>query len=170
MEGSTGNEVFEIERSPLRAAYVLLAAKTPLGLSHRYSEEDQKLMKDGSWDYNNPNLVVNKVKEILEAVDSATLTEEEKEYWQEILWFWHHHAISCATWRYKDKEKAQFHAAKALEYQSENHPNTITKLLYLLINDKLEEAEEWASQIPIDLEKETADALVKEYKEKGFFE
>jgi len=153
----------------LKKAYELLGAKTPLELSNLYSIEDQKLMKSNNWDYANPDLITNKVKNILESINESDLTDEEKEWRQEILWFWYHHAISCAIWRYQDKEAAKLYASRALEYQSEDHPNKVTKLLHLLVNDQFEEAEEWAQTIQEEPEKGTGSELLKEYKEQGFF-
>ena len=154
---------FNFEKSPAKEAYLLLSAHTPLELSNKYSEEDQKLMLSGSWDYNNPVLVVNRIKDILEGINPQELTEEEREWMQEILWFWYHHAISCAIWKYKDKEKAKVYARKALELQPENHPNKITKLLSLLLEDKLEEARKWVEAIIEEPEKSTALSLIGEW-------
>ena len=72
------------------------------------------------------------MKDILESLDPVGLTTDEKEWRQEILWYWYHHAISCAIAGYQDKAAAQMYAAKALEFQSEGHPNQITRLLYSL--------------------------------------
>lgn len=163
-------ESIESNNSPLKEAFELLGASTPLELSNLYAEEDQKLMKSGEWDYNNPSLVVNKVKEILESIDPSELSKEELVWREEILWFWYHHAVSCAVWKYKDKEAAQEYAALALAFQSENHPNKITKLLYLLVNDQIAEAETWTETISESPERETAADLLRDYKGKGFFE
>lgn len=162
-------EEFNFEKSPLKDAYVLLGARTPVELSNLYADEDQKLMHARAWDYNNSELVVNKVKRILESVDSETLTEDEQEWRLEILWFWNHHAISCALWRYKDKGAAQEYAAKALEYQPLGHPNQITKLLDFLVNDRVEDAQKWAETISEEPEKSTARSLLEDYKEGRFF-
>lgn len=168
MEEEPKEDEFEVEKSPLKEAYVLLGAKTPLELSNLYSDEDQKLMGNHAWDYNNPNLITNKIKTIIEGVDFDNLTDEEKEWCNEILWFWYHHAISCAIWRHNDKPKAQEYATKAVNLQDTSHPNKITKLLYLLVHDKLEEAQEWEKSIPIDIEKGTAEGLIEDYKEGRF--
>jgi hypothetical protein len=162
-------EKFDIEKSPAKEAYVLLSAKTPLELSNLYSDEDQKLMNSGAWDYGNPELLVNKVKEILESIDPQTLTDDEIDWRQEILWFWYHHAISCAIWRYRDRETAKNYVAKALDYQPAEHPNQITRLFDFLVNDKVAEAEQWAESIKEEPEKSTASLLVEEYKEGKFF-
>lgn len=162
-------EKLAIENSPLREAYRLLNARTPLELSNLYTAEDQKLMALHEWDYKNPELVVNKIKEILEATDANNLSPDEQDWRREILWFWYHHAISCAIWRYKDKNTAQSYTTMALKYQSENHPNKITKLFDFLVNDKLGEAEHWAGAIEEDPEKTTAAELLDEYKKGDFF-
>ena len=159
----------EISSSPLRGAYTLLSAQTPLELSNLYTAEDQKLMAAGTWDYNNPDLVVNKVKTTLEAVDQSILSEDEKEWRQEILWFWYHHAISCAIWRYKDRNAAQQYAEQALEHQPEGHPNQITKLLYFLTKNDVQEAEKWIKTIGEEPEKTTAAQLLENYRAGLFF-
>ncbi len=162
-------EKFAIENSPLREAYRLLNARTPLELSNLYTAEDQKLMASREWDYKNPELAVNKIKEILETTDANNLSPDEQDWRREILWFWYHHAISCASWRYKDKSAAQSYTTKALEYQSENHPNKITQLFDFLVNDKVGEAERWAGAIEEEPEKTTAAELLDEYKKGDFF-
>ena len=65
--------------------------------------------------------------------------------------------------RYKDKEKARVCATKALELQPEDHPNKITKLLDLLVNDKLEEARKWAENITEEPEKTTARETIEKW-------
>ena len=154
---------FNFEKSPAKEAYLLLKAHTPLELNNKYITEDQRLMLSGSWDYNDSSLVVNKVKSILETVNSQELTEEETEWVQEILWFWYHHAISCALYKHQDKEQARAYAIKALEIQAADHPNKITKLFALLLGDKLEEAKKWAGEILEEPEKSTAVSLIKEW-------
>ena len=152
----------------LQNAYKLLEVDNVFDLHKRYLEEDQKLMKSGQWDYDNPDLLVNKVKNILEQVDVSKLSEEELEWQQEILWFWYHHAISCAVFKKQDKTAAQKYATKALEHQLISQPdpekrNQITNLLYLLVNNRYEEAKEWAVQIKIDYEKDTAQSIIEEW-------
>lgn len=158
---------FDFEKSPMKEAYVLLDATTPQELSRHYTDEDQKLMKAYAWDYKNSELVTNKIKEILEAV-SGVLTEDEQKWRSEILWFWYHHAISAAIALHNDIEAAKGFAKKALEYQSEDHPNKITKLFDLLLNDKLGEAEEWVKTIdPASVQFKTAQYLIENFKKGG---
>lgn len=161
----------------MKEAYGLLNAHNPKELSKLYDIEDQKLFKSKEWDYKNPDLIINRVKDILENTDENNLTEEEKEWRQEILWFWYHHAISFAISKYKDKETAKTFATKAVEMQPENNPNKITKLLFLLLNDQLIEAEKLATSIPEIIlddgkpnpEPQTARDLIEYYKQ-GMFE
>jgi hypothetical protein len=155
-----------IESSPMKEAYILLRANSPQELSSRFTEEDQKLMTTSSWDYNNPELVINKVKTILDNISTENLSEKEVEWRNEILWFWNHHAISCAIGKYQDIEKAKYFAIEALEHQShtEDHPNEITKLFDLLLNDKLDEAKVFSRQIKSSVEKDTAQFLIQSYQ------
>lgn len=163
-----GSKPEDNKESPLRPVYELLSAHSPLEMSNLYSEEDQKLMKSGGWDYDNPELITNKVKNLLEQINPSELTEEESDWRSEVLWFWYHHAISCAIQK-NDKEAAQKYADKALQLQPEQHPNKITKLLHYLVNDNLPEAEKWLEQIIEEPEKLTASDLVSHYKSQGFF-
>jgi len=157
-----------IERGSVRSVYDLLRASSLSELLELYNEEDQRLMRSHAWDYKNRDLVVNKVKEALEAVDPVLLSDEEREARSEILWFWYHHAISAAIWRHHDLEAAKAYASKALAYQSEDHPNKITRLLSLLVNDNLAEAEQWAAGITDEGEASTARSLIEEYKNGDF--
>lgn len=154
---------------PLKDAYELVGATSIRELHRAFVDEDQRLMKSRAWDYDNPALLTNRIKVILADLDLATLSEEEREWCLEMLWLWHHHAISSAVWRQKDRVQARFHAAEAMRYQCKGHPNRITRLLYFLVHDNLAEAEAWATQITDEVEGETAAALLCEYKERRFF-
>lgn len=152
----------------IQSAYELLGVDNGFDLNKRYVEEDQKIAKSGQWDYDNPGLITNKIKNILEQMDPSGLAEEEQEWREEILWFWYHHAISCAIWKKQDKVAAQEYAAKALEHQLISQPdaekrNQITTLFSLLLNDKIEEAKEWAKNINDEVEEETAKDIIKEW-------
>src|SRR5271166_6422555 len=101
--------------SPLSEAYALVGARDIVELSEIYDREDQRLFKSGQWDYDNPDLLTNRIKAILAGVNPTKLTETEREWRQEMLWFWYHHAISCAIWKKKDKEKAKLYAGEAIK-------------------------------------------------------
>lgn len=150
-EAPINKENYDAEKSPIKDAYFLLGAKTPLELSRLYTAEDQRLMKSHEWDYKNPDLLTNKVKNILESASLEVLTEDEQEWREEILWFWYHHAISTAIALYKDIDSAKVFAENALQHQPEDNPNKITRLMYLLLNDRLVEAENLAASIPEDI-------------------
>jgi len=167
MEDFFGKPKFEISQSPMKEAYELLEANSPLELSNLYTKEDQKILKGGSWDYNNPDLIIHKIKDILEAIDEDNLAEEEKVWRNEILWFWYHHAISCAIFRYKDRIAAKEYSTKALSYKDKNHPNKITDIFDFLIDNRVSDAEQLAEAM--DEDKETALELIEEYKEGNMF-
>jgi hypothetical protein len=165
MEQNTGNqEIFDVEKSPMREAYHLLGATTPLELSQLYTKQDQLLFIPKTWDYNNPDQIQNKIKTILENMDETGLTEDEKEWRNEILWFWYHHAISCANWK-QEKEKMKEFSAKALQYQ--DNPNILTRTMFLLAHDRMDEAEEWVQSKEGDDDHENAVTMINEYKEHG---
>ena len=169
IEHLVSEEGFEWQKSSLREAYRLLGAKTPRALSNRYSEEDQILMRARTWDYNNPALITNQIKGIVESVAPDTLHPTEEEWAEEILWFWYHHAISCAIGRYRDRNAAKVYAQKALEHQSIEHPNKITKLFDLLLNEKVTEAKTWAARIDDADEIKTAAELIQEFEQGKWF-
>lgn len=158
---------FDKEKSPMREAYDLLGATTPLELSNLYSKKENPSFISHEWDYDNPDQIQNKVKNILENVNESELTEDEREWREEILWFWYHHAISCANWK-KDKEKMKEFSQKALEYQG-NNPNILTRTMFLLAHDQIEEAEEWVQSKEGDEDHGTALEFIENYKEFGFF-
>ncbi|HVV38871.1 MAG TPA: hypothetical protein VHD31_00920 [Candidatus Paceibacterota bacterium] len=153
----------------LLEAYAVAGVTTIRDLYRAYIDEDQRLFKAGEWDYENPFLLTNKVRKILSRTNLRALPKEEREWCLEILWFWHHHAISSAIWMHKDKEAARLNAVAALIYQGDDHPNQITTLLTLLVYDNLPEAEQWAERINDEEERETAQKLMKEYKAGEFF-
>lgn len=159
-------EEFDIQKSPMKGAYIMLGANTPIQLSKRYTEEEQVLFRSHEWDYDNPEQVQNKVKNILEAVDESELTQEEKEWRNEILWFWYHHAISVSDWK-RDKEKMQLFSSKALGFLQDN-PNILTRTMYLLSHDMIEEAEQWVESKKGDDDEETAREMIANYKNIGW--
>ncbi len=152
----------------LKEAYRLAGASNPYELFEKYSKEDQRLMQAKEWDYNNPALLVNQIKKELEEIDYETLSPDEAEWWSQIMWFWHHHAVSCAIWRDRSREKAEFHAVEALCYV-DNDANQITWLLFLLIQDEPDAAAKWVKQIRTSVERVTAKFLINEYRAGNFF-
>ena len=153
----------------LEDVYALVGVQDIKALNNAYVREDQRLFKSGEWDYDNPELLTNRIKKALEEVDPRPLPLYERSWRREILWFWYHHAISCAIWRYKDREMAKVYAAEAIVCQGRNHPNQITRLLFLLVNDRVEEARAWAAQIGDSVEQKTADELFLDYVSGRFF-
>ena len=158
----------DLQNKLLQQAYSLAGVTSMKELSSAYDREDQNLYKAGEWDYDNPDLLTNKIKHILESINPNSLTPDEMHWQQEILWFWYHHAISVAIWKYKDKRAAQKYAAKALRDQPAGHPNQITKLLYLLVYDRQDEAKKWAKTISDDVERTSAVHLLSDYAAVNF--
>jgi hypothetical protein len=156
-------------QAPLPKAYSLLKVGTPRDLSDKYLEEDQKIVTSKNPDYHDQRLITNKVKNILEKIDARFLSKEEKCERRLILWLWYHHAISYAIWGYKDKKRAQKYSSLALKYQPAKHPNHLTRLLYLLVRNKVSAAEKWIKTIDDNEERATALCLLKFYNEGGFF-
>lgn len=105
---------FDPKLSPLSDAYESLGATSPIDLHKKYVENDQIYFKSSKWDYNNPDLLFNKVKVLIESVGLENLKGEEEMWVREILWFWYHHAISAARIMYPNQELAQAFARKAL--------------------------------------------------------
>ncbi|MST04029.1 MAG: hypothetical protein EXS49_00460 [Candidatus Pacebacteria bacterium] len=160
-------EGFDLKKSPIREAYIILGATTPLELNKLYTEQDQLLFISRKWDYDEKDQIPNRIKDILENADQIGLTEEEKEWRSEILWFWYHHAISCANWK-RDKEKMKLFSEKALEYQ-DNNPNILTRTMFFLAHDQIEKAEEWVVSKIEDPDHDTATEIIANYKKNGFF-
>jgi len=147
-------------------------------LSLAYTLADQQLMKSGQWDPNDPTLLINRIKSILFRIDPDDLPDFEEGWRAEILWFWHHHAISYAIWKAKDRCLAQKYATQALMYQGISQapgrgiPNMITRLLDLLVHDKVAEAKVYADGWPADMdeaERETGMDLIRQYEAGQFF-
>lgn len=154
----------------LARAYVLTGVRNPQALYDAYVAIEQPLFIAGVWDYNDPTQLHNQIKQELEEIDPDTLNEAEREQRQRILWFWHHHAISCAIWIKQDRVAARAHATIALSYQDDDDPNQITRLLYFLVHDQLAEAEAWVEQMTdVEDREETARPLLQEYKSGEFF-
>lgn len=158
-------DVFDIEKSPIKEVYILLDAKCPKDLHDKYVKVEQILFKSHEWDYDNAHQIQNKVKNILESLGEEGLTEDEKEWRDEILWFWYHHAISCSDWK-RDKEKMKEYSAKALEYQ--DNPNILTRTMYLLSHDKIDLAQDWVKSQDGDLDVGTAEEMINNYKTLGW--
>lgn len=147
----------------------LLGVDNPKDIYLAYLEQDQKLFKSGQWDYDDQSLVINKIKNILENIDPSALSNDENNVRDNIIWFWYHHAISCAI-RKRDKDKAIESASRALKYQSESNPNKITKLLYFLVTGQYNEAVKWAYGITDKTEKSTALQLISGFEKENPFD
>lgn len=155
----------------VQEAFSILGVQSFYDLSLAYTREDQQVFVGGTntWNPRNPDILINRIKSILETIDPSELNEEDAMWRAEILWFWYHHGISWAIWKDKDKVIAQVYAEEALVLQSENHPNRITKLLWFLVHDKLAEARKWIEEKPDHPEHQTGLELIREFEEGLFF-
>jgi hypothetical protein len=163
---------FDKNKSSLRDIYTKYNVNDPGELQELFTKHDQTLMNTQSWDYHNTELLVNTIKKDIEGVGISTITDNKEQRWiREILWLWYHHAISCALYRYADKNTARVYAKKAVEIQPLSHANKITKLLYLLVHDKYSEAKAYINESSIsDVEMETTRYLIKSYEDGSFFD
>jgi len=158
--------------NPLSEAYTLLQASSPSELAQKFIKEDQRLIQAQEWDCTNPELVLNKVKDIVEsAIENGFTTgdKESDEDLRNILWFWYHHAIGYAIWGSKDKKRALEFSSKALKYQTSDNPNQMTRLLYLLTRNKDAEAATWLETIVTEPDKTAAHRIMSEYLAGNFY-
>lgn len=128
---------------------------------------DQHLMRESEWDYNKPECGNNKLVRELEKLDRTGMTLEENYWVNQIIWFWYHHAISCALFKYFDRSAAQAFAIRALEHQERlpDHPNRITRLLYYLVFGQHDKAQQWVQSFSLDdAEADTAEGLLLDYQ------
>jgi len=161
---------FNKNQSVLKDVYIAFSVNDPGELQDLYMSEDQKLMKVKKWDYNDSNLIPSKIKNMIEEIGISNITDKKEEQWiQNILWMWYHHATSCALWRHEDKKAAMKYSEIALKLQPNNHPNKITRLLYFLIRDEIENAEKWTKSITKEPEKTAAQYNIELYKKGDFF-
>jgi hypothetical protein len=158
----------EPQAERIKRAFDLFGILDFYSLAFAYTVEDQKLMKTDAWDDENPILITNRVRHILEGIDPMALDEKDRVWWREIMWFWYHHAISCAIWKRKDRALAQRYADKAREIQGDlGHPNRITEVLRLLVHDKVGDARKMVDQLIT--EANSAKELLEEYERGEFF-
>lgn len=153
---------FQPERSPMREAYELLGARTPKELYLRYCAAEQVLFSSRAWNYDDPDQLIQKVKRIVAQADERSMTPDEVDWSRSLLWFWYHHAISCAAWR-RDVVQARAFAAMALSPKYERDANNITRLWALLLDDRLEEAE--AFVLTIDEDRQSAEETLEDYRQ-----
>ena len=168
------NELLETRPKTLGDICAEHGVETTYQLDQFVTELDQALMKKQAWDYANPGFPNNVIVVDLERVDQRHFSPIAKFWVNQIIWFWYHHAISCARGMYRSPTRALAFAEIALTYQDRlqpGHPNRITRLLYLLLSKKSHEARKWIDSGPPDwdiAERETAEYLMKEYMDGRF--
>lgn len=143
----------------------MLGVTTPLELSNKFTELDQEEMRRGTYDYEDPNSLVNQLKNQIEALDPAALNEQENEWRNEMFWLWNHHAAGYALFGRNDRAASLKYAELALAHQSHEHPNKITKLIALLALDNVAGAVEYIKTIAKDsTEYDAAKKVLEMYK------
>ncbi|MBP6868844.1 MAG: hypothetical protein KBC16_01915 [Candidatus Pacebacteria bacterium] len=149
--------------------YAHFSVKNDEELEKMYMELDQRLMMSGSWDYKNESFLTNQIAKAIEKVGLENTTNVEERYWlQQMVWLWYHHAITCAIEKYGDAQQALEFSEKALQWQPKNHPNKITRLLYLLLKNEVAQAKEWTATITTEPERTTSLAILTSYEEGTF--
>lgn len=156
-----------IAQEEYRRVCDLFWTKDLRSLHEAYMREDQRLFTARLWDYDDPLSILNQGKDLLEKIDPGILSEDDRVWWYETMWIWHHHAISAAIWK-NDRARAQHYAAMALAYQMPDHPNRVTRLLWHLVHDRLEEAKSWTREM-IGSDHQVEIELIADYEEMGGF-
>lgn len=134
-------------------AFEILFVRNFEELHSAYITSYKQLTRTARWDATKSFLSVNRIKKILEEIDPDHLNESERMWRAEILWFWYYKTICCPGWD-TNLELIKHYAGKALEFQKEGHQdgmaqaNRITKLLYILVHDRVDQAEEWMKVMP----------------------
>ena len=133
-------------------------------LAQLADDDDQRLMRSLEWDYEVDALHTQIVND-LKRVPRKELVGDEKWQVEQVIWFWYHHATSCAIYRHDDRKKALYFIQKALRYQARipDHPNKVTLLLYLLLKGNFSKAKTLVPTMNED-EIETGRELVEEWK------
>jgi len=138
-----------------------------LHLSRIYTSFDQPIFKNGRWNYDNPRLVVNKIKSSLEKIPDYCFDKRGLMWKREILWFWYHHAISVAI-NHGNLELAREFANQAVKLQGRNPCNQITRLLWHLVHGRIKQARRWF-QTGVKADQETAKEILRWYDQGYFF-
>jgi hypothetical protein len=146
----------------LKDVYAMLEAKNPQELDKLFSAEEQMAMESGEWDYNNPDLLINNVKDALEKVDDATITEDEKWAKDNMLWSWYHHATSDAYVK-QDIERLREYSEKAISFGE--HANAATHVMYYLGRNMFEEAERSSEEAEDGETQKMCLSIIEAYKE-----
>lgn len=155
--------------SKLTVVYDLLHVETPLQMSQAYTEFDQQAFKAGRWDPDDMLFMCNRVKAILEQIGLVNLVGDEQDWAREILWFWHHHAISIMLQR-GDVDRARVCSYWALHYQAPGHSNQVTRALDLFVHNKLTDLRRHLASVEDESERDIVGDLVKKLAQFGSVE
>ena len=69
---------FNKNQSILKDVYIGFSVNDPGELQDLYMSEDQKLMKTNEWNYDNPSLVPNKIKCMIEEIGIQNITDKKE--------------------------------------------------------------------------------------------
>ena len=105
------NEPLETRPKTLGDICAEHGVETARQLDQFVTEMDQELMKKQAWDYANPGFPNNVIVANLERVDQRHFSPIAKFWVNQIIWFWYHHAISCAREMYRSPTRALAFAA-----------------------------------------------------------
>ncbi len=133
-----------------------------------YHQLDQEAITNGTFDYTDSSLRLNKIKNALLEIDCQNLKATEGKIIKSILWLWYHHATTVAIWQRKDIKQARIFCKHACEYLYSDHPNTITPMISMLLEHNIQSAKEWYETKVAEVEKPYARHLLDEYA-KGVF-
>lgn len=165
------NETFALNSESPNAAclnnlFALTGTTNLRELSDKYDAADQQLMVANLWDYTDPTLLPNQIRRLLEQLDTTALNHDDKYWRNEMLWFWYHHAVSCALFKHDDIVAARFFSSEALKRQPDSHPNKITQLLYLLAHNQINAALTWLNAIEDEEERRSGEEIFSAYAKK----
>jgi len=116
-------------------------------LHDKYCEFDRAAFRNGKWNPENQSFICTKIKNLLLEVNVEELTDKDKGWILEILWFWHHHAISASLWRGL-LQQARDYSFTALAFQAGKHDNQVTLALHLLIHNRFQDVAFLLEQVP----------------------
>lgn len=137
-------------------------------LNRLFMSHDQADITNQTYDIDDQSAITNQIKDALLQLDLDSLEQEDRDTAYHILWLWHHHACTAAMWQLGDFSRAKELCATALSYIHKENPNKMTKLIWLLLHHKTEEAKTWYEQEVSKEEEDYAQMLFKAYDANAF--
>ncbi len=136
---------------------------------HNMKELDDKIfepairvmLNDNEWDFNDEELVPNKIKALLENCHEK-MTDEEQFYINHMIWSWHQHATIMAL-RIYDIDDAKKFFAEASTFKA--HHDDLTKILEFMTNGRIDSAQNYANHMEQPELKPDALEIIRDYTE-----